>query len=83
VNQPPAMATEDHELVSEAEEAIRSSQRAIKAALRGLGAASNISEASSLGAPPPLQRHVMGSLAAPPLARASRAFEDNLLRDGM
>jgi hypothetical protein len=65
VSQPPALAMEVHELVSEAEEAIRSSQRTIKAALRGLGAASDISEASSLDAVPPPQRPVMGSLVAP------------------
>ncbi len=81
VNQPPATAKEAHELISKAEEAIRSSQRTIKAALRGLGAASDISEASSLDVPPPLQRPVMGSLAASP-ACASRASEDNLLQDG-
>ncbi len=67
VSQPPAKATEAHELVSEAEEAIRSSQRMIKAALRGLGVASDISEASSLDAPLSPQRPVRGSLAAPPL----------------
>jgi hypothetical protein len=67
VNQSAAIATEDHELVSEAEEAIRVNQRTIKAALRGLGAASDISEASSLNAlpPPPPLRPVMGNLAAP------------------
>jgi hypothetical protein len=66
VNQPPATATEAHELVSEAEEAIRTSQRTIKAALRGLGAASDTSEASSLSIFPLPQRPVMVSLAAPP-----------------
>jgi hypothetical protein len=81
VNQPPATATEASELISEAEEAIRSSQRTIKAALRGLGVASDISEASSLDVPSPLQRPVMGSLAASP-ACASRASEDNPLQDG-
>jgi hypothetical protein len=65
VSQPPALAMEVHELLSEAEEAIWSSQRMIKAALRGLGAASDISEASRLDDVPPLQRPVMGSLAVP------------------
>ncbi len=65
VNQSAAIATEAHELVSEAEEAIRVNQRTIKAALRGLGAASDISEASSLNALPPPLRPVMGNLAAP------------------
>ncbi len=65
VSQPPASATEVHELVSEAEEAIRSSQRTIKAALRGLGAASDISEAGSLDIAPPPRRPIMGSLTAP------------------
>jgi predicted transcriptional regulator with HTH domain len=54
VNQPAAMASEAHELVSEVGEAIKASQKIIKAALRGLGVASNISETSSLGAPPHL-----------------------------
>jgi hypothetical protein len=68
VNQPPATATEAHKLVSKAKEAIRASQRMIKAAHRGLGAASDISEASSLSIlpPPPPQRPVMGNLVAPP-----------------
>ncbi len=57
VSQPPA---------SKAEEAISSSQRTIKAVLRGLGAASDISEASSLDAVPPPRRPVMGSLTVPP-----------------
>jgi hypothetical protein len=67
VNQPAATATEAHELVSEAEEAIKAHQRTIKAALRGLGAASDISEASSLNVPPrpPPVRPTMGNLAAP------------------
>jgi hypothetical protein len=71
VSQPLALAMEVHELVSEAKEAIRSSQRTIKAALRGLGAASDISEASSLDAVLPPRRPIMGSLTAPiPPARA-------------
>jgi hypothetical protein len=65
VSQPPASALEVNELVSEAEEAIRSSQRSIKAVLRGLGAASDISEGSSLDAFPPPRRLIMGSLTAP------------------
>ncbi len=65
VSQPPALAMEVHELVSEAEEAIRSGQKMIRAALRGLGAASDISEASSLDTLPPPRRPVMGSLTAP------------------
>jgi hypothetical protein len=67
VNQPAAMATEAHELVSEAEEAIKANQGIIKAALRGLGAASDISEASSMNVPlclPPV-RPTMGNLAPP------------------
>jgi hypothetical protein len=56
VNQPATTATEAHELVSEAEEAIRVNQRTIKAALRGLGAAWDISEASSLNVLPPPPR---------------------------
>ncbi len=71
VSQPPASATEAHELVSEAKEAIRSSQRIIKAALRGLGVASDISEAGSLDTLPPPQRPIMGNLTAPiPATRA-------------
>jgi hypothetical protein len=67
VNQPAAMATEAHELVSAAEEAIKANRGIIKTALRGLGAASDISEASSLIAPPrpPPVRPTMGNLAAP------------------
>jgi hypothetical protein len=75
VNQSAAIATEAHELVSEAEEAIRVNQRTIRAAHRGLGVALDISEASSLNALPPPLRPVMGNLAAPtwpPRAEPSR-----------
>jgi hypothetical protein len=82
VSQPPASAMEVHELVSEAEEAIRFNQRTIKAALRGLGAASDISEAGSLDAVPPPRRPIMGSFTALPPTCASRAPENDLLRDG-
>jgi hypothetical protein len=66
VGQPASLATEAHELASEAGEAIRASREMIKAALRGMGAASDISEASGLtGAPrPPPARPALGSLAA-------------------
>jgi hypothetical protein len=67
VNQPADMATEAHELVSEAGEAIKANREIIKAALRGLGAASDISEASSLVMPPrpPPARPSMGNLVTP------------------
>jgi hypothetical protein len=71
VSQPPASATEVHELISKAEEAIRSSQRTIKAAFRGLGVASDISKAGSLDVAPPPRSPIMGSLTARlPPARA-------------
>jgi hypothetical protein len=67
VNQPAATATEAHKLVIEAGEAIKANREIIKAAIRGLGAASDISEVSSLAVPPrPLPaRPAMGNLAAP------------------
>jgi hypothetical protein len=67
VNQPAATATEAHKLLSEAGEAIKANRGIIKAALRGLGAASDISEASSLIVPPlpPPLRPTMGNLVAP------------------
>jgi hypothetical protein len=67
VNQSATLATEAHELASEAGEAIRVSQETIKAALSGMGAASDISEISCLaGVPrPPLARPAMGNLAPP------------------
>jgi hypothetical protein len=66
VGQPASLATEAHELASEAGEAIRASREMIKAALRGMGAASDISEASGpTGAlRPPPARPALGSLAA-------------------
>jgi hypothetical protein len=66
VGQPASLATEAHELASEAREAVRASRETIKAALRGMGAASDISEASGpTGAPhPPPARPALGSLAA-------------------
>jgi hypothetical protein len=66
VGQPASLATEAHELASEAGEAIRASRETIKAALRGMGAASDISQASGhTGAPhPPPARPALGSLAA-------------------
>jgi hypothetical protein len=65
VGQPANLATEANELASEAGEAIRASMETIKAALRGMGAASDISEASGpTRAPqPPPVRPVLGSLA--------------------
>jgi hypothetical protein len=67
VNQPADTATEAHELISEAGEAIKANREIIKAALRGPGAASDISEVSSLVVPPqpPPARPSMGNLAAP------------------
>jgi hypothetical protein len=67
VNQPADTATEAHELVSEAGEAIKASRETIKAALRRMGAASDISEISSLVVPPrlPPARPSMGILAPP------------------
>jgi hypothetical protein len=67
VNQPATVATEAHELPSEAGEAIRASRETIKAALRGMGAASDFSEISCLaGVPhPPPGRPTMGNLAPP------------------
>jgi hypothetical protein len=66
VGQPASLATEAHELASEAGEAIRGSRETIKAALRGMGAASDISEVSGpTGAlRPPPARPALGSLAA-------------------
>jgi hypothetical protein len=52
VGQSASLATEAHELTSKAREAIRASREMIKAALRGMGAASDILEASGpSGAP--------------------------------
>ncbi len=66
VGQPANLATEAHELASEAGEASRASRETIKAVLRGIGAPSDISEASGpTGAPrPPPARPALGSLAA-------------------
>jgi hypothetical protein len=66
VGQPANLTTEAHEIASEAGEAIKASRETIKAALRGMGAASDISEASGpAGAPcPPPARPALGSLAA-------------------
>jgi hypothetical protein len=66
VDQSASLATEAHELASEAREAIRASRETIKATLRGMGAASDISEASGpTGVPrPPPARQALGSLAA-------------------
>ncbi len=67
VGQSASLATEAHELTSKAREAIRASREMIKAALRGMGAASDILEASgpsgALRLPP--ARPALGSLAAP------------------
>jgi hypothetical protein len=65
VGQPANLATEAHELASEAGEAIRASREMIKAALRGMGVALDISEANGpTGAPrPPPVRPALGSLA--------------------
>jgi hypothetical protein len=65
VGQPANLATEAHELASEAGETIRASREMIKAALRGMGPALDLSEASGpTGAPrlPPV-RPALGSLA--------------------
>jgi hypothetical protein len=66
VGQSASLATEAHELASEAGEAIWASREMIKATLRGLGAASDISEANGpTGVPrPPPTRPALGSLAA-------------------
>jgi hypothetical protein len=66
VGQSASLATEAHDLASEAGEAIRASRETIKAALRGMGAASDISEASGpTGAPRmPPARPALGNLAA-------------------
>jgi methyl-accepting chemotaxis protein len=62
VGQSASLATEAHELASEAGEAIRASRETIKAALQGMGAASDISEASGpTGVPrPPPARPAWG-----------------------
>ncbi len=67
VNQPADTATEAHELISEAGEAIKANREIIKAVLGGLGAASDISEVSSLVMPPrpPPARPSMGNLVTP------------------
>jgi hypothetical protein len=61
------LSPEAHKLISEAGEAIKTNREIIKAALRGLGAASDISEVSSLVVPPqpPPARPSMGNLAPP------------------
>jgi hypothetical protein len=66
VGQSANLATEAHELASKAGEAIKVSRETIKAALRGMGAASDISEASGpTRAPrPPPARPAIGSLTA-------------------
>jgi hypothetical protein len=66
VGQPANLATEAHELASEAGEAIRASRETIKAALRGMGVASDISEASGPTGVPRLlpARPALGSLTA-------------------
>jgi hypothetical protein len=72
VDQPATIATETHELASEAGEAIMASRETIKAALRGMGAASDISEISCPAGAPRLSpaRPAMGSLAPPCMGTA-------------
>jgi hypothetical protein len=77
VGQAASIAVEATRLANEAGEAIKSSREVIRAALRGLGAASDISEASgpTRAQRPPPSRPVMGDLdpdwAAGPRAAAS------------
>jgi hypothetical protein len=64
VGQVESIAVEATRLANEAGEAIKSSREVIRAALRGLGAASDISEASgpTRAQQPPPTRPVMGDL---------------------
>jgi hypothetical protein len=66
VGQPASLATEAHELAIEAGEAIKASREAKKEALKGMGAATDISEASGPAGAlhPPPARPALGSLAA-------------------